>query len=118
MLETIKQIKLQTIEQLKTERTKMENKKATIAAQKYTEKKANINEEISKLDTTLNLTIQKLQAELNEKIATLRQEVADKKANYDVNAKNEAEAEAQAEVAHALRDFDEEISKLEKELAQ
>mgnify|MGYP003498658159 CR=1 FL=1 len=32
-------------------------------------------------------------------------------------AKQQADAEAEAEVAHALRDFDEEISKLEKELA-
>ena len=65
----------------------------------------------------LDLTIKQEQAKLNEKIALLRQEVADKKANYDVVAKAQADAEAEAEVAHALRDFDEEISKLEKELA-
>lgn len=115
--EVIKKIKQQMLEQLKIERANTEAKKATIASQKYAEKKANVGVEIAKLDEMLDLTIKQEQAKLNEKIALLRKEVADKKANYDVVAKAQADAEAEAEVAHALRDFDEEISKLEKELA-
>lgn len=115
--DVIKKIKQQMLEQLKVERANTEAKKATISSQKYAEKKANVDVEIAKLDEMLDLTIKQEQAKLNEKIALLRQEVADKKSNYDVVAKAQADAEAEAEVAHALRDFDEEISKLEKELA-
>ena len=114
--EVIKKIKQQTLAQLKVERANAEAKKVAIAAQKYAEKKANVDAETAKLDEMLGLTINQEQAKLNEKIALLRQDVADKKANYDVVAKAEAEAEAEAELAHTLRDFDEEISKLQKEL--
>ena len=117
MNELIRQIKVSALEQLKQKRNEVESKKSTIAAQKYAEKKANVNLEVEKLNGTLNLAIKQIQEEANKKIAVLRTEVAEKIANYDVTAKAEADAEAEAEVAHALRDFDEEITKLEKELA-
>ena len=117
MNERIKQLKLDMLRQLKAERANYEAKKTSIAAQKYAEKKANVNVEAQKLDEMLDLTIKQETAKLNEKIALLRKEVADKKANYDTTAKAQADAEAEAEVAHALRDFDAEISKLENEIA-
>lgn len=117
MNEIIKQIKLSALEQLKAQRTEVANKKDILSAQKYADKKANIDVETAKLDEALDLAIKQKQAKLNEEIEILRKEVADKKANYDITAKAEAEAEAEAEVAHSLRDFDTEISKLENELA-
>ena len=113
---TIRKIKEAALVELKKERENIETKKASIASQKFLEKKENVAEEIRKLDETLNLAIKQKQAKLNEEFAEMRKEVADKKANYEVSAKAEADAEAEAEVAHALRDFDEEIKKLEKEL--
>lgn len=117
MLDVIRQIKVSTLDKLKVERAETEKRKETIAAAKYAEKKANVDIETQKLDETLALAINQKQAKLNEEIAVLRKEVADKKANYDVIAKAEADREAEAEVAHALRDFDTEIAKLESELA-
>lgn len=117
MQEVIRQIKQKTLSMYKDKKAEIEDKKVTLSAQKYAEKKANVNVEVAKLDEALDLTIKQKQAKLNEEIALLRKEVADKKTNYDVVAKAEAEAEAEAEVAHVTRDIDVEISKLEKELA-
>lgn len=117
MNDIIRELKQSMLEQLRVKRTETEAKKDSISAQKYAEKKANIDIEIQKLDDALALTIKQKQEKLNEEIAILRQEVAEKKANYDVIAKSEADTEAEAEVAHALRDFDLEITKLENELA-
>lgn len=117
MQEILKQLKQSFLNDLRAKRTETEAQKDILAAQKYADKKANVDVEIQKLDEALDLTIKQKQAKLNEEIALLRQEVAEKKANYDVVAKSEAETEAQAEVAHILRDFDTEIAKLESELA-
>ena len=116
MNETIRHIKQTALEQMKEGRAAAEAKKSTLVAQKYAEKKTELNKEFQKLDEMLDLTIKQKQTQLNEEIAKARQDVADKKINYDVMAKAQADAEAEAEVSHAIRAFDDEIAKLEKEL--
>jgi hypothetical protein len=116
MNETIRKIKQSTLDQLKAGKASIEAKKPAIYAQKYADKKAELNVDFAELDKMLDLTIKQKQAQLNEEIAKARQDVADKKVNYDIVAKAEAEAETEAEVSHAIRAFDEEIAKLEKEL--
>ena len=116
MNDTIRKIKQAALEQLKAGKASIENKKSAIFAQKYSDKRTALNAEFAELDKMLDLTIKQKQAQLNDEIAKARQDVADKKVNYDVIAKAEAEAETEAEVSHAIRAFDEEIAKIEKEL--
>nr|DAU13433.1 MAG TPA: hypothetical protein [Caudoviricetes sp.] len=116
MQDILKQLKQNYLEQLKTKKTEVENQKAELAAQRYAEKKQNLDAEAQALDDALALFIQQKQQRLNEEIAQKRQEVADKKANIETTARSTAEAEIEAEVSHAIQAFEKEIALIEKEL--
>lgn len=117
MQSIIKEIKQKYLDELKAKKAELETKKATIFAQKFAEKKASIDAENQELDKALAAFIAEKQQKLNDEIAQKRQEVADKKASSETLARSAAEAEAEAEVAHAIKEFDGEISAIEKELA-
>lgn len=117
MQSIIKEIKQKYLDELKAKKAEYETKKVSIAAQKFAEKKANIDSENQELDKALAAFIAEKQQKLNDEIAQKRQEVADKKANSESLARSTAEAEAEAEVSHAIKEFDIEIAAIEKELA-
>ena len=117
MIDTIKAIKEGYLNTLKEKKAELESKKVALVEQKYAEKKIAIDAENQILDDTLAQAISQKQAKLNEEVAELRQEVADKKAEKAAKAQAEAEAEAEKEINYSFKEFDEEIAKLEKELA-
>lgn len=118
MQDILREIKEKYLENLKAKKVEVENQQTSLAAQKYAEKKAGVDEESRQLDEKLAAFIQEKQVKLNEEINQKRQEVADKKVSLETFARSAAEAEASAEVAHVLQSFEKEIVAVERDLQQ
>ena len=118
MNNTIKTIKAQTLAQLKQQRENLQLKKDDLIAERFAEKKKVVGEENLRLDQFYEkYKKEKLTAcdkELTEKLS----EVNGKKQQNIENAKIAAKTEIEAELSATFMEFDTEIAKLEKELAQ
>lgn len=116
MQESLKNVKQIYLAQLKAKVEEIKAKKQALIEEKFATKKEQVKIECEKLDKALASYIEQKQSKFDDEIAQKRQEVANKKTALELNAKSDAEREAEAEVYLQLQEFESEIRAIEKEL--
>lgn len=117
MNETIKQFKIDLLNNLKAQKQSIEAQKDAFYQQKFSEKKIAVDEAYVKLDNAFAQYRQDKFASCNADIAKKEEEVKAKKAKLLEDAKQSALCEVESEIAMMVAEFNSEIAKLEKELA-
>lgn len=117
MLPEIKNAKTKMLDTLKTERAALDVAQQRLADEKYADKRVAADKRCQELTVAFDKYKQEKLAKLNEEFTEMSKKVEANKAEVLATARQEAENEAAAETATVIAEYDNEISKLEAELA-